>query len=50
MKKLDILKQERAELVKKQQKEYTTRGNTQYSQQLFDKIQELDKQINALKK
>ena len=50
MKRIEELKKEYDELCKKQMKEYRTRGNTQYSQELFEKIQKLESEINALKK
>lgn len=47
---IEELKQRRSEIVKKQIKEYRTRGNTQYCQKLFIEIEDIDKQIEALEK
>ena len=37
----------RAELVRLNRKEYTTRGNTQHCQELFAKIEKIDAEIKA---
>lgn len=42
---LAALKAKRAELVRQQQKEYQTRGNTQKCQELWTKIEAIDNEI-----
>ena len=44
--KREALKKELERLKKAQWKEYTTRGNTQKSQELFEKCEEIEKQLN----
>lgn len=42
---LDALEAERAKLVRIQQKEYQTRGNTERCQELWTKIEAIDNEI-----
>lgn len=42
---INELKEKRAELVKKQQREYQRRGNTQMCQELFAEIMKIDEEI-----
>lgn len=42
---LAALKAKREELVRLNQREYKTRGNTQRCQELFDKIEKIDAEI-----
>lgn len=44
---LEALRSMRAELVRLNRKEYTTRGNTQHCQELWSKIEKLDAEIKA---
>lgn len=44
---LSDLRSERAKLVRIQQKEYQTRGNTQRCQELFSQIEKIDAEIKA---
>ena len=41
----DQLQKELSLLIKKQQKEYSTRGNTQYCQELFVEITQIKKKL-----
>lgn len=42
---LEFLKAQRAKLVRIQQKEYKTRGNTQRCQELWSQIEKIDAEI-----
>ena len=44
---LEALRSMRAELVRLNRKEYTTRGNTKHCQELFAKIEKIDAEIKA---
>ena len=44
------LKEQRNKLVKQQQKEYQTRGNTQRCQELWAEIEKIDAQLEQIRK